>query len=181
MCLYPSCCTTNLLLVILYKIVLSLGLACTHPPKLCNVAASDFFTSVSSGPSTKAAQQSFCQWEHLTKWCWAWGMLVCLLPPKLQKNQKVFCKSFFYEMILSFGHACFACLLPCKLPKKWKKYPKVFLQVIYKVVWTWMELAYLHASYTNLVCQICSCMPKKDPIPTEAVFSPHLKVSFEIP
>jgi hypothetical protein len=32
----------------------------THPPKLCNVAASDFFTSMSLGPSSKAAQQSFC-------------------------------------------------------------------------------------------------------------------------
>jgi hypothetical protein len=44
-----------------------------------------------------------------------------------------------------------------------------------------MELAYLHASYTNLVCKICSSMPKKDPIPTEAIFSPGLKMSFEIP
>jgi hypothetical protein len=34
----------------------------------------------------------------------------------------------------------FACLLPCKLPGKKKRNSKVFLQVIYKVVWTWMEL-----------------------------------------
>jgi len=43
-----------------------------------------------------------------------------------------------------------------------------------------MKLAYLHASYTNLVCKICSSMPKKDPIPTEAIFSCCLKMSFEI-
>jgi hypothetical protein len=51
-------------------------------------------------------------------------LFVCF-HPRCKKNQKVFCKSFFYEMILSLGHACFAYLLPCKLPKK-KKKPKSF-------------------------------------------------------
>jgi hypothetical protein len=50
------------------------------------------------------------------------------------KNQKFFCKSFFYKNDIEFGACLFACLLPCKLPGKKKRNSKVFLQVIYKVV-----------------------------------------------
>ncbi len=52
-------------------------------------------------------------------------LFVCF-HPSCKKNQKVLCKSFFYEMILSLGHACLLACFHASCQKKEKKEPKSF-------------------------------------------------------
>jgi hypothetical protein len=72
------------------------------------------------------------------------------------------------------------CLLASMQVAKKKKEPKSFSASDSQNGVNLDGACLLTCKLHKFVCKIYS-MPKKDPIPTEAIFSPGLKMSFEIP